>query len=278
MKSKRQLVRLILLATLVASSALAQTNAPVVAEQPAGAEMAELAKKLNNPAASLISVPLQNNFDFGGGPNDDGFQYRLNIQPVVPFDLNENWKILSRTIVPYIYQEDRIGNSSQSGLGDSTVTLWLSPEKEKPGAPIWGLGPIIQLPTATDDLLGSEKWGAGPSAIFLRQEKGWTVGALVNHLWSFAGEDSRQDISATFLQPFVNYTTKRHTTFGFNTESTYDWENEQWTVPFNLFVTQLVKLGKLPVSFQVGGRYYAEKPSGGPDWGLRLGVTFVFPK
>lgn len=136
---------------------------------------------------------------------------------------------------------------------------------------------IIQLPTATDDLLGSEKWGAGPSSIFLRQERGWTVGALVNHLWSFAGEDSRQDINATFLQPFVNYTTKRHTTFGFNTESTCDWENEQWIVPLNLFVTQPVKIGKLPVSFQVGGRYYVEKPSGGPDWGLRFAVTFVFP-
>jgi hypothetical protein len=278
MKSKRQLVRLTLLATLAASSALAQTNAPIGAEPKSDADMAELAKKLNNPAASLISVPLQNNFDFGGGPNDDGFQYRLNVQPVIPFDLNDDWKILSRTIVPYIYQEDRIGTGSQSGLGDSTVTLWLSPEKEKPGAPIWGVGPIIQLPTATDDLLGSEKWGAGPSAIFLRQSEGWTVGALVNHLWSFAGEDSRQDVTATFLQPFINYTTKKHTTFGFNTESTYDWENEQWTVPLNLFVTQLVKLGKLPVSFQVGGRYYAEKPSGGPDWGLRLGVTFVFPK
>jgi len=243
-----------------------------------GEDMGELAKKLNNPAASLISVPLQCNFDFGGGPNDDGFQYKLNVPPVIPFGLNEDWKIISRTIVPYIYQEDRIGTSSQSGLGDSTVTLWFSPEKEKPGAPLWGLGPILQLPTATDDLLGSEKWGAGPSALLLRQSHGWTVGALAQHLWSFAGESSRQDVSARFLQPFINYTTTKHTTFGFNTESTYDLENQQWTAPLNLFVTQLVKIGKLPVSFQFGGRYYAENPTGGPDWGLRFAMTLVFPE
>lgn len=275
---KTKLIQLILLGAFAASPALAQTNTPVGTAQTSDDQMSELAKKLNNPAASLISVPLQNNFDFGGGPNDAGFQYKLNIQPVIPFALNDDWKILSRTIVPYIYQEDRIGTSSQSGLGDSTVTLWLSPEHEQPGAPTWGLGPIVQLPTATDDLLGTEKWGIGPSALLLRQSHGWTVGFLANHLWSFAGESSRQDVSATFIQPFINFTTKSHTTFGLNTETTYDWEAEEWTVPLNLFVTQLVKIGKLPVNFQLGGRYYADKPSGGPDWGLRFSVTFVFPK
>ena len=249
------------------------------AAQPSSDDMGELARKLNNPTASLISVPLQNNFDFGGGPNDDGFQYKLNIQPVIPFKLNEDWKILSRTILPYIYQENRIGTSSQSGLADTSLTLWLSPEKEKKeGAITWGLGPAFLLPTATDDLLGSEKWGAGPSAIVLRQAHGWTYGALMSHTWSFAGESSRQDVSSTFLQPFLLYQTKMHTTFGVNTESTYDWENEQWTVPINLQITQLVKIGKMPVSFQIGGRYYAEKPSQGPDWGLRFTITLVFPE
>src|SRR5688572_7424664 len=243
-----------------------------------GEDMGELAKKLNNPAASLISVPLQSNFDFGGGPNDDGFQYKLNVQPVIPFGLNEDWKIISRTIVPYIYQEDRIGTGTQSGLGDSTVTLWLSPENDKAGAPIWGFGPIVQFPTATDDLLGTEKWGAGPSAIFLRQAHGWTMGFLANHLWSFAGEGRREDVSASFLQPFLTYQTKTHTTFGMNSEYTYDWEVDHSMVPLNFFVTQLVKIGKMPVSFQLGGRYYADKPDEGPDWGLRFAITLVFPK
>ena len=240
--------------------------------------MGEVAKKLNNPTASLISVPLQSNFDFGAGPDGDGFQYKLNVQPVIPFALNQDWKIISRTILPFVYQEDVIGGGSQEGLGDTTMTLWLSPAGDREGKPIVGIGPVLQFPTATDDLLGSEKWGVGPSAIVVHQAKGWTVGALANHIWSVAGEDSRQDVSVTSLQPFLNYTTPKHTTFGINTESLYDWENEQWTVPINVFITQLVKIGKMPVSFQLGARYYAEAPEEGPEWGVRFAVTLVFPE
>lgn len=264
--------------TAIFAADATESAPPAGAAQKSGDDMGELAKKLNNPTASLISVPVQNNFDFGGGPNDDGFQYKLNVQPVIPFQLNEDWKIISRTILSYIYQEERVGTSSQSGLGDTSVTLWLSPEKEKHGLPVWGLGPVFQLPTATDDLLGAEKWGAGPSAILVWQAHGWTYGALASHTWSFTGESARQDVSSTFLQPFLAYQTKTHTTFGMNLESSYDWDGKQWTVPINLQITQLVKIGKMPVSFQLGGRYYAEKPSGGPDWGLRFTVTFVFPK
>lgn len=112
----------------------------------------------------------------------------------------------------------------------------------------------------------------------MKQDSGWTYGLLANHIWSFAGNGSRADVSATFLQPFVSYTTKTYTTFGLNTESTYDWEQSQWTVPINVLLSQLVKIGGKPVQFQVGYRYYAEKPDGGPDWGLRFTVTFLFPK
>ena len=271
-------IHLILLGAFAGSPVLAQTTSPAGDTQGSGDEMGELATKLNNPTASLISVPLQSNFDFGGGLNDNGFQYKLNIQPVIPFKLNEDWKILSRTILPYIHQEDRIGTSSQSGLGDASLTLWLSPEKAAPGKPIWAFGPVFLLPTATDDLLGTEKWGAGPSLILLRQTRGWTYGALMSHTWSFAGESGRQDVSSTFLQPFVAYQTRTHTTFTINSETTYDWENKEWTIPLNALITQLVRIGKMPVSFQFGGRYYAEKPSGGPDWGLRFTVTLVFPE
>jgi len=240
---------------------------------------ADIAQKLSNPVSSLISVPLQNNFDFGGGPRDEGFQYRLNVQPVVPFGPAENWNLITRTIVPFITQEKRTGiASSETGLGDTTLSMFLSPKKPGPGGLIWGVGPEFYFPTATDDVLGAEKWGVGPTALGLFQKHGWTYGILANHIWSVAGEDSRQDISSTFLQPFLSYQTKTHTTLGLNTESTYDWENEQWTVPLNLFVSQLVKMGKLPVSLQLGGRYYADKPSGGPDWGLRFTMTFAFPK
>jgi len=114
--------------------------------------------------------------------------------------------------------------------------------------------------------------------VFLRQEHGFTYGALVNHIWSVAGEGGRDDVSSTFLQPFLSYTTAKQTTFVLNTESTYDWEHEQWTVPINLAAAQLLKLGKMPFQFQLGGRYYMEGPSGNPEWGIRATVTLLFPK
>ncbi len=239
---------------------------------------AELAKKLQNPIAALISAPIQNNFDFGGGPGGDGFQYKVNIQPVIPITLNKDWNVISRTILPVVYQDKIFGNTSQSGLADTLQSLFFSPQKPTSGGWIWGGGPVFLLPTATDDLLGGEKWGAGPTAVALKQEKGWTYGMLANHIWSFAGEEGRQNVNSTFLQPFAAFTTKHQTTFTINTESTYDWENEQWTVPLNFMVAQLVKVGKMPIQFQVGARYYAESPENGPEWGLRFTVTFLFPK
>ena len=242
------------------------------------AAAAELAKKLSNPVASLISVPIQNNFDFGGGPNGDGFQYKVNIQPVVPISLNEKWNLISRSIIPVVYQENIFGTSSQAGLSDTLQSLFFSPKAPTSGGWIWGVGPVLLLPTATDDLLGTEKWGAGPTAVLLKQQNGWTYGVLANHIWSYAGESSRSDVNATFLQPFLTFTTPKQTTFTINTESTYDWANSQWTVPLNASVAQLVKLGKLPLQFQIGARYYAAKPANGPEWGLRFSVTFLFPK
>ena len=219
----------------------------------AKAKAAELAKQLQNPIASLISVPMQNNFDWGAGPDGDGFQYKVNVQPVIPFALSEDWNLITRTILPIVYQENIVGTSSQSGLADTLESLFFSPSKPTKSGWVWGAGPVFLLPTATDDLLGAEKWGAGPTAVVLKQSKGWTYGALVNHVWSFAGESGREDVNATFLQPFVSYTTKTFTSFTLNTESTYDWQGHQWTVPVNLMVQQLMKIGKQPVAFQLGG-------------------------
>lgn len=253
----------------------AEAQSPVV---PGGDQMAEIATKLNNPTASLISVPLQSNIDFGGGPTDDGLQYKLNIQPVIPFKLSDDWKVLTRTILPVVHQSNRVGTTSQSGLSDTSLTLWLSPEKPGASGVVWGLGPALLIPTATDDYLGADKWGVGPSVIVVRQARGWSSGALMSQTWSFAGNDQRDDLSSTFIQPFISYQTKSHTTYGLNLESSYDWENEQWTVPINVQLTQLVRLGQMPVSFQGGVRYYAAAPAEGPSWGLRFTVTLVFPE
>ena len=234
-----------------------------------------MAKKLQNPVANLISVPIQNNWDFGIGP-EDAMRYLVNVQPVIPFSLKQDWNLITRTILPFIHMESPVPDGDDSGgIGDILQSFFFSP-KDPVGGWIVGGGPVFLYPSASDDALGAEKWGAGPTAVLLKQEKGWTYGLLTNR--SFAGSDSRQDVSATFLQPFLSYTTKTYTKFGVNTESTYDWENSQWTVPINAQASQSLKLGSQPVQFTLGARYYAEKPEGGPDWGLRFVVTFLFPK
>ena len=245
----------------------------------AAADDADLAKQLSNPIASLISVPFQFNYDSGFGP-DDGYRATLNIQPVIPISLNDDWNLISRTILPIVTQDDIAGPSgSQSGLGDITQSLFFSPKAAGPGGIIWGAGPVFLVPTATDDLLGTGKWGAGPTGVALKQAGPWTFGMLANHIWSFAGDGDRSDVNSTFVQPFLSYTTPDAWTFGVNTETTYDWTSEEWSVPINLTVGKLVKFGHQPVSFTVGARYWAESPENGPDgWGFRGVVTLLFPK
>lgn len=261
------------------SSFVAAAAAVMLFSGPARSDDADLAKQLSNPIASLISVPFQFNYDSGYGPND-GYRATLNIQPVVPISLNENWNMISRTILPIITQEDIAGPSgTQSGLGDITQSLFFSPKQPGAGGVIWGVGPVFLVPTATDDLLGTGKWGAGPTGVALKQSGPWTYGMLANHIWSFAGEGDRNDVNSTFLQPFLSYTTPDAWTFGINTESTYDWTSGDWSVPINLTVAKLVKFGDQPVSFTVGTRYWAEAPENGPDgWGFRGVVTLLFPK
>jgi hypothetical protein len=241
-------------------------------------EAAELAKKLSNPVADLISVPIQGNWDTGIGP-EDADRTTINVQPVIPFTLNADWNVISRTIIPFIDAESPTASGSdESGLGDISESLFFSPKKPTDSGWIWGAGPIFAFPTASDDTLGNDKWSIGPTVVVLKQDSGWTYGALANHLWSVAGDDDRADVNATFLQPFAAFTTKSQTTFTLNTESSYNWTESEWTVPINLQVTQLVKIGKLPMSFGIGYREYVEAPDGGPDWGLRFIVTFLFPK
>jgi hypothetical protein len=239
----------------------------------------ELAKKLANPIAALISVPFQYNYDQDIG-SADGHRSLLNIQPVVPFELTRDWNLISRTIFPVVGQRNVAGNSgSQSGIGDVVQSFFLSPKAPTAGGWIWGAGPVFLLPTGSDRLLTADKWGAGPTAVALKQQGPWTYGALANHIWSFAGNDNRADVSATFLQPFLSYTTPTAWTFSVNTESTYDWKGRQWTVPINGVVTKVTKVGGQLMSVGGGVRYWAEGPSGAPDgWGVRLVITLLFPK
>lgn len=239
------------------------------------ASAAEVAKQLANPIASLISVPFQYNYDTGIGPAN-GSVSTLNIQPVIPFSLNDDWNMISRTILPVKNQNDVFGNSgSQFGLGDTVQSLFFSPKQPTAGGLIWGVGPVFYVPTAIDKLLGANTWGAGPTGIVLKQNGPWTYGGLGNHIWSIGNNK----INATFLQPFLSYSTPTAWTFTLNSESTYDWNNQDWSIPVNGMVSRIVTIGDQMVSLTAGVGYYAASTKTGPDeWRGRLVATFLFPK
>ena len=244
---------------------------------PAKAQDQDLAKKLANPISSLISVPFQYNLDCCYGPSQ-GYHNTLNVQPVVPFKLNDQWNLIVRTILPVVYWEEpapTVGN--HFGLSDTLQSFFFSPSTTTGGI-TWGIGPALLYPTGTDDSLGNKRWGAGPTFVVLKQEAGWTYGILANHVWSFASVDSGgSDVNSTFLQPFVNYTFPD--TFGItvNTQSTYNWITREWSVPIYLLFSRIFRFGEQPVSIQVGPKYYAATVADGPRWGAVFNVTLLFP-
>lgn len=241
-------------------------------------ETEALAKQLANPIASLISVPLQFNYDQDIGPSD-GERTVLNVQPVIPMSLNEDWNLISRTILPIVDQNDIPAGNDESGLGDTVQSFFFSPVAPTASGWIWGAGPVLLIPTATDDTLGGEKWGIGPTGVALKQDGPWTFGALANHIWSVAGDDDRADVNATFVQPFVSYTTPKAWTYALNAEATYDWRGDELALPLNVVTSKVLKFGGQLVSIAGGLRYWAAESDAGPEgFGFRFAITFLFPK
>jgi hypothetical protein len=241
---------------------------------------ADLAKQLANPIASLISVPFQFNIERDLGPDDAGDRLTLNIQPVIPISLNEDWNLISRTILPIIDQQDIFpGAGSQFGTGDIVQSAFFSPKQNTASGWTWGAGPVLLIPTASDDLLGADKWGVGPTAVALKQQGPWTYGALVNHIVSFGGDSDRADVNATFLQPFATYATPDGWSYTIQTEATRDWENKEWNIPLGLLIGKVTQIGSQMVQVGGGVRYYLDSTPNGPE-GLAFRFNFVllFPR
>ncbi len=237
-----------------------------------------LAKAVQNPVANLISVPFQNNFNFGIGPNNVT-QWILNVQPVIPISLSEDWNLITRTIMPIINQPSPApGVPSAFGLGDINPTLFLSPANS--GKLIWGAGPTFTFPTATDSMLGAGKWSAGPAVVVLTVQGHWVIGALANQQWSYAGWGDN-DVSAMLVQPFVNYNLPHGWYLTSAPIITANWKadsDNRWLVPLGAGVGKILKLGKLPINTQLSAYGNVVKPDNGPDWQLRFQVQFLFPK
>lgn len=248
---------------------------------------ADLAKQLSNPLAALISVPIKTDYNQGYGAKGDGWQVVTTVQPVIPIKLNENWNVISRTIVPFVWDQYNVSpvgpSGHQSGFADSSQSLFFSP-----AAPlslggdtnlIWGVGPVFGFPTGSaSPLLGTGRWTLGPTAVALITSGGLTTGALVSQSWDIGGDKNRSKVNSTFLQPFLAYTTPKAWTYSVNSESTYNWETDEWSIPVNFMVSKLTSIGDQKVQLMAGARYWADSPAGGPDgWGFRGQLTFLFP-
>jgi hypothetical protein len=234
-----------------------------------------LAKQTQNPVASLISVPLQGNWDFGLG-DDEETATLLNIQPVMPFGVSHSTNVILRVIMPLTSQPGPEGTRI-NGLGDIVATAFFSPIKS--GRIIWGAGPVVLLPVATNNSLGSEKFGVGPSAVALTQPGKWTIGGLFNHIWSTSGAADRSDVNSTFLQPFANYNLGGGLSVGASMEASANWEaDDTWTAPLLFNVSKVALLGKRPVSFVAAAGPTLASADDAADWRFRMGITFLFPR
>lgn len=259
---------------------------PALAQQPggqqpsAGSSTQELQKEVQNPVANLISVPLQENMNVDIGPFGRN-QSVLNIQPVIPMQISENWLVVSRIITPIIYQPDVTErNLGASGLGDMNPTFFLVPANS--GKLIWGVGPAIVAPTATGRMLGQGKWSMGPSVVALAQPGHWTFGALVNNVWSFAGQRDRPDVNQMLFQYFINYNLDKGWYLTSQPIITANWkaqDGNQWIVPVGGGVGRVFNLGPQPVNaaVQVYGNAVRPGTIPSPSWSLRFQLAFLYP-
>jgi hypothetical protein len=254
-----------------------------VGDQDAGSadDATALAKKLQNPIGNLYSFPFQNNTNFNYGPHD-GTQDILNVQPVIPIHVNEDWNVITRTILPLIWQPSlEPAHTVPFGTGPITFSAFLSPSNPINGW-LWGVGPVVQVPTISDKSLGSPVWGGGLTGVLVYLKGPWVAGVLANNVWSFGGTSGPGGTryNMFLVQPFANYNFGEGWYVGTSPILTANWlttGDNAWTLPVGANVGKVVKIGgKLPVNFSLGAYYKALRPSYGSTWQLRTQVTLIF--
>jgi hypothetical protein len=234
-----------------------------------------------NPLANVVNVQFIYDANLGVGANDKT-QHVLTFQPVIPFSITPDWSLITRTIAPVIAQPPGgPGESWVSGPGDIQISAFLSPARGDKF--VWGVGPVLEIPSATNDALGQGKWAAGPTAAALWFGEQWSVGGLINNVWSFAGDGARPAVNRMQIQPQINYNFKSNPDryLSFSPVISANWKErggERWVVPVSLGLGQLVKIGKQSVNFQATAYYNVVKPTDAGNWTLEFLVQFLFPK
>ncbi len=265
--SRRTICEIILMSSTIIAAVL-----PAWAQE-------QMAKQAQNPIARLISVPVENDFNPQTGTDKED-SYVLTFKPVVPFRLSKDWNVITRTIIPIIQVPDLApGVNGTTGLGDVSLSLFLSPAKA--GPIIWGAGPIVSFPTATQDILGTKKLSVGPTVVVLRSQGHWLYGTLVYNLFSVAGPSARKDVNQMLMQPFVNYNLRKGWYLTSSPIITADWEKqraERWVVPVGGGVGKIVHFERLPVNIYSQFFRNAQYSDGTTHWSARFQMQFLFPK
>jgi hypothetical protein len=233
---------------------------------------------LANPIPAMVILPVRLKYDAGVGPAG-GTRMTLSVQPILPVALGADWLLITRTTLPLIHQSHLApGAGAQLGLGDLTTSGFFTPMPTGRGGLIWAAGPTLHLPTATSALLGASKWGVGPAFVVLEQARPFTVGLLVNHLWSVAGDATRPDLNMTHLQPFFSHVSPGGLTLGIRSGASYHWTGGQWVVPVDLTASQIVRIRRRPGNVGAVLRYGLIGPAGAPDWSIQMQVTHTFQR